>query len=65
MRILNRWGNIVFESEDYQNDWDGTSTEGVTIGGDELPVGTYFYIFILEDSEGEEEIFKGFIYLTR
>ncbi len=32
--ILNRWGNKVFESRNYQNEWDG--------GG--LPDGTYFYI---------------------
>ena len=32
--IMNRWGRIVYHSEDYQNDWDG--------GG--LSDGTYFYI---------------------
>jgi PKD repeat protein len=32
--ILNRWGNKVYESKNYQNDWDG---EG-------LADGTYFYI---------------------
>ena len=32
--IYNRYGNKVFESTDYQNDWDG----------DNLPDGTYFYI---------------------
>ena len=65
MRILNRWGNIVFESDNYENDWDGTATEGVRVGGEELPVGTYFNILEAEDSDGEEVIEKGFIYLTR
>ena len=32
--IFNRWGRIVYESTNYQNDWDG---------GD-LPDGTYFYV---------------------
>ena len=33
IQILNRWGQLIFESEDYQNNWNGESfTEG-----------TYFY----------------------
>lgn len=33
IQILNRWGQLIFESEDYQNDWNGALfTEG-----------TYFY----------------------
>lgn len=34
LTIFNRWGRIVYKSEDYKNDWDG---------GD-LPDGTYFYV---------------------
>jgi gliding motility-associated-like protein len=34
VRVYNRWGNLVYESDSYQNDWDG----------DDLPVGTYFYV---------------------
>jgi gliding motility-associated-like protein len=26
--ILNRWGNIVFSSENYQNNWDGKDNSG-------------------------------------
>ncbi|RMG84710.1 MAG: gliding motility-associated C-terminal domain-containing protein, partial [Bacteroidetes bacterium] len=36
--IYNRWGERVFESENYQNNWDGTWE------GKDLPDGTYFYI---------------------
>ena len=32
--IFNRWGRIVYESNDYKNDWDGGN----------LPDGTYFYV---------------------
>ena len=32
--IFNRWGKIVYESDDYKNDWDGGK----------LPDGTYFYV---------------------
>ena len=34
LTIFNRWGRIVYQSSDYQNDWDG---------GD-LSDGTYFYV---------------------
>lgn len=32
--VFNRWGKIVYESDDYKNDWDGGK----------LPDGTYFYV---------------------
>lgn len=43
LKIWNRWGDIVFESDDYQNNWDGTCQSSFCIGNDELMEGTYFY----------------------
>jgi gliding motility-associated-like protein len=45
--IFNRWGGVVYASEDYKNDWIGQSNQGiVAIGaGQGLPDGTYFYCF--------------------
>ena len=66
--IFNRWGNTVYKSEGgYNNDWDGTSTEGVRFGdNNNLPVGTYFYIIDLgEATPKEDRIFKGYIYIQR
>lgn len=60
--IFNRWGNKVFKASPYTNTWDGKATEGLRIGGDELPVGTYFYVLDLGDGS---EIFKGTIYLNK
>ena len=60
--ILNRWGNKVYESKGYQNDWDGTNKFGVSVGQEQLPVSTYFYIVDL--GEGEKPL-KGYIYLNR
>lgn len=34
LMVMNRWGRVVYQSTDYQNDWDG--------GG--LADGTYFYV---------------------
>jgi len=59
--IFNRWGNIVFESNDYQNEWDGTSHAAISLG-DNLPEGTYYYILKLGDSN---EVYKGYVYLRR
>jgi len=61
--IFNRWGNKVFEAEGYKNDWRGTNTFDVAIANENLPEGTYFYIFET-GIEGQAPL-KGFIYLTR
>jgi len=53
--IFNRWGNLVFSSVNYQNDWNGTWN------GEDLPDGTYFYI--IDDGSGNEH--HGYIQLHR
>ena len=37
--VINRWGNVVFQEKNYENDWDGKTQDGK-----QLPDGTYFYI---------------------
>jgi gliding motility-associated-like protein len=39
-KVFNRWGNVVYESTDYHNEWYGQAT-----GGGVLADGTYFVIF--------------------
>jgi gliding motility-associated-like protein len=72
VEIFNRWGNLVFEKENYGNIdrwgnvsawWDGTSTNGLTVGKDKLPAGTYFYI--LNFNDGAKEPKAGSIFLNR
>jgi len=61
--IYNRWGNIVFEQNKYDNTWDGTSIGRATIyQDDKLPVGTYFYILDLGDGSDAK---SGWIYINR
>jgi gliding motility-associated-like protein len=43
--VYNRWGNQVFFSKDYKNDWRGTYQNTT------LPDGTYFYHIVLETGE--------------
>lgn len=58
--IWNRWGDIVYSSDHYTNDWDGTCEGPLCIGNSNLPEGTYFYRVKVEDVK-----FDGFITLKR
>tara|TARA_B110000046_G_scaffold48630_1_gene53970 strand:+ start:90510 stop:93731 length:3222 start_codon:yes stop_codon:yes gene_type:complete len=55
LQIFNRWGKLVFEDSNYQNDWDG---------GD-LKDGTYFYVLDIDDPSRTQDIFKGTITILR
>jgi len=59
LTILNRAGVILFQRQNYQNDWDGTPETGGVTGG-KLLEGTYYYIF----RYGDKNIRKGFIYIN-
>ncbi|MCG8580462.1 MAG: gliding motility-associated C-terminal domain-containing protein, partial [Bacteroidales bacterium] len=59
--VFNRWGNVVYRKDKYENDWNGVSNVGFSIG-DELPVGTYYYIITIQDT-GEK--IQGNIYLNK
>lgn len=68
VQIVNRWGAVVFESEDYKNDWNGTSQNGMNIGGDELPEGTFYYVLRIGGDEASKfyhKVYTGYIYLKR
>lgn len=60
--IFNRWGNEVFKASPYINTWNGISKSEFSIGGDQLPVGTYFYLLDLRDGSA---VIKGTIYLNK
>ena len=46
--IFNRWGQKVYEINNYNNDWDG----------DGLTDGTYFYVLVC-DGEHDKDVYKG------
>ena len=54
--IFNEWGEEVFYGTSYKNDWNGT------YGGNDLPVGTYFYII---DVGKGQEVINGFLIIQR
>jgi gliding motility-associated-like protein len=55
LTIYNRYGNMVYLNDAYQNDWDGTALNGAA-----LPDGTYFYIL-----EVDTEVVSGYVYINR
>ncbi|GAB4248850.1 MAG: hypothetical protein Kow0079_01210 [Vicingaceae bacterium] len=63
--IFNRWGDVVYKAEPYNNDWDGTTvTDAVKITGDKVTEGTYYYILKIKNASDTETI-NGFIELKR
>lgn len=58
LRIYNRWGNLVYEKDSYDNSWDGV------FEGNELPDGTYYYIFEVNDN-GDDLVFRGYLEMYR
>jgi gliding motility-associated-like protein len=67
--IYNRWGVAVYEVDGYgQNNqfFRGTSEGRITISqGEQLPVGTYFYVIEYKTAEGVSKNRVGYIYLNR
>jgi gliding motility-associated-like protein len=45
LKVFNRWGDVVYETRDYENDWAGTHKN------QPVPDGTYFYILMLNTDE--------------
>ncbi|MFN5846652.1 MAG: gliding motility-associated C-terminal domain-containing protein, partial [Flavobacteriia bacterium] len=54
--IIDRWGIVVFETDDYQNDWGGKDRSG-----SDLHDGVYTYIFKAADGKSGH----GFVHLIR
>jgi len=57
LEVFNRWGNLVYEKEKYDNTWNGIYQENSA----DLADGTYFFVLILDVNNSEEEnnLFKG------
>lgn len=48
LKIFNRWGNLVYENEDYQDDWYGLDRSGKP-----LTEGVYYYLVTPESEKYE------------
>ncbi|MBP8941162.1 MAG: gliding motility-associated C-terminal domain-containing protein, partial [Saprospiraceae bacterium] len=57
--IYNRWNQLVYSTNNYQNDWNGVDKNGFL-----LPDGTYYWI--LKDTSGQSNsLYKGYVTLIR
>jgi len=69
VEIYNRWGVLVFERENYNNEeraFKGISEGRTTVKqSDGLPVGTYYYILKYKDSDSNAHQEAGYLYLTK
>lgn len=61
--IVNRWGNCIYESADYQNDWNGKDQSGNSVSD-----GVYFYTvtpssekFTYDDAQKSRYTIHGFL----
>ncbi|MBL7892862.1 MAG: gliding motility-associated C-terminal domain-containing protein [Bacteroidia bacterium] len=57
LTVFNRWGNIVYQSGPYLNNWDG-----VSLNGELLPDGTYFAVLEISD---KKITLKGYVDIRR
>jgi len=58
-RVFNRWGNMVFESSDFEGEWDGTHK------GQALEMGVYVYYIAATTYLDEPFVHKGNITLIK
>ena len=56
LKVFNRNGTVVYQSADYQNNWDGTD-----LANDAVPDGTYFYMLQLADKRS----FNNYLIINR
>lgn len=58
-KVFNRWGTILFHTQDPQNGWDGT------FKNNPQPMGVYGYVIRIAYSDKVVETYKGTITLIR
>ena len=62
LEIYNRWGRHIWTGDNSIPNWDGKVAKSV--GPDDAPEGTYYYILYLNDPDYTEPL-TGYLYLTR
>lgn len=59
-RVFNRWGQVIYETDELGFQWDGT-----TLRGDLVRTGTYAYRLITQDAHGNTREWSGTITVLR
>ena len=58
-KIMNRWGNVVYETTNATEGWDGTNN------GEAIAEGTYFYTVVVKFENQDPETYSGYITVIR
>jgi len=58
-RVFNRWGQLVFETQNGLQGWDGTSK------GKQADAATYYYLIEVRTEDNELKMFRGDVTLVR
>ncbi|WP_431136186.1 gliding motility-associated C-terminal domain-containing protein [Psychroserpens mesophilus] len=64
LKIYNRYGSLIFEGNN-NNKWYGIANKGLMNTNSVLPVGTYFYVLNLNDSNATQNEYIGWVYLNK
>jgi gliding motility-associated-like protein len=59
VNVFNRYGNVVYKNDNYQNNWDGTYS------GKPIPDGTYYYVIDYRLINGQSIVLKGDLTIIR
>jgi gliding motility-associated-like protein len=61
LSIMNRWGEIIFQTNDINEGWDGTIKNTSRIA----ETGTYMYVLLVKDGNMQEVSRRGFVNLLK
>ncbi|MDP2687041.1 MAG: gliding motility-associated C-terminal domain-containing protein [Aequorivita sp.] len=63
LNIYSRDGNLIHTARNADGFWDGVATKGLLFTGNTVPVGTYYYVLVLNDSK-YPDAFIGWVYVN-
>lgn len=63
LNIYSREGNLIHTVHNLDGFWDGIATKGILFRGNLVPVGTYYYVLVLNDPK-YPEAFIGWVYVN-
>ncbi|MBC3540530.1 ice-binding family protein [Rufibacter sediminis] len=55
LTVYNRWGNEIYKTKNYKNDWRATGLEEAT----------YFYVLRVRGCDGKDQVFRGPVQVVR
>jgi gliding motility-associated-like protein len=63
LNIYSREGNLIHTAHNADGFWDGVATKELLFTGSRVPVGTYYYVLVLNDPK-YPEAFIGWVYVN-